>query len=137
VRLDESAGLWQYTRFQGMTLAQTLDFFAGILQEPLASFPHLAGVMLSPGVLWVGNAPPDSFVERVEHNGSIALRCSIPVHRAREILIIPQAGVSSTDAKVLADWYATEDTWLDWALKQLQYPPFNVLIHEPPDESGL
>jgi hypothetical protein len=137
VRLDESAGLWQCTRFQGMTLAQTLDFFAGVLQEPFASGPHLAGVILSPGVLWVGNAPPDSFVERVEQNGSIALRCPIPAHRAREILIVPQAGVSSTDTKVFADWYAHENMWLDWALKQLQYPPFNALVHEPLAESDL
>src|SRR5207245_1805789 len=58
VRLDEFAGLWKFTRFQGMTLAQTLDFFTGVLQKALVLFPHLAGVLLSPGVLWVGNAPP-------------------------------------------------------------------------------
>ncbi len=137
VRLDESAGLWQSTRYQGMTLAQTLDFLTGVLQEALASSPHLAGVMLSPGVLWVGNAPPDTLVERVEQNGGIALRCPIPVHRAREAIIVPQAGVSDPDTKVFADWYANEYTWLDWALKQLQYPPFNVLVHEPLGESGL
>ena len=32
VRLDEFAGLWQSTRYQGMTLAQTLDFLTGVLQ---------------------------------------------------------------------------------------------------------
>jgi hypothetical protein len=137
VRLDEHAGLWELIRSQGMTLAQTLNFFAGVLQEPLASCSHLAGVILSPGVLWTGNAPPELFVERVEQNGSIALRCPIPAHRAREIIIVPQAGVSSTDTKVIADWYAHENMWLDWALKQLQYPPFNALVHEPLAESDL
>ena len=137
VRLDEFAGLWQSTRFQGMTLAQTLNFFTGVLQKALASFPHLAGVILSPGVLWVGNAPPDTLLERVEQNGGIALRCPIPVHRAREAIIVPQAGVSGTDTKVFADWYANEDAWLDWALKQLQYPSFNTLVHEPSAESDL
>lgn len=134
VRLDESAGLWQSTRYQGMTLAQTLDFLTGVLQE--ASSPHLAGVMLSPGVLWVGNAPPDTLVERIEQNGGIALRCPIPMHHAREAIIVPQAGVSGHETKVFADWYANEDAWLDWALEQLQYPPFNILVHEPLGESG-
>jgi hypothetical protein len=137
VRLDEFAGLWQFTRFQGMTLAQTLSFFTNVLQEALASFPHLAGVILSPGVLWIGNTPPDSLVEWVEHNGSIALRCPIPVHRARETIIVPRAGASDTDTKVFADWYANEDTWLDWALEQLQYPLFNAFIHEPLGGSDL
>ena len=137
VRLDEFAGLWQFTRFQDMTLAQTLNFFTGVLQKALASFPHLAGVILSPGVLWVGNAPPDSLVERAEHNGGIALRCPIPVQHARETIIVPQAGMSGTDTKVFADWYANEDAWLDWALKQLQYPPFKVLVHELSAESDL
>ncbi len=137
VRLDETAGLWQFTRFQGMTLAQTLAFFTDVLQKALASCPNLAGVILSPGILWVGNAPPDSLVECVEHNGGIALRCPIPVHRARETIIVPQAGVSGTDTKVFVDWYANEDTWLDWALKQLQYSPFNALVHEPLGETDL
>ncbi len=73
----------------------------------------------------------------VEHNGGIALRCPIPVHRAREMIIVPRARVSGSDTKVFANWYAHEDMWLDWALKQLQYPQFNVLVHEPPDESKL
>lgn len=137
VRLNEGAGLWQSTRFQGMTLAQTLDFLTDVLQEALTSFPNLAGVILSPGVLWAGNAPPDSLVEWVEHNGGIALRCPIPVHWARETIIVPQAGMPGTDTKVFADWYANEDTWLDWALEQLQCPPFNALVHEPLGESGL
>jgi hypothetical protein len=136
VRVDESAGLWQITRFKGMTLAQTLDFFTNFIQEALVSFPHLAGIILSPGVLWVGNTPSDSLVERVEQNGGIALRCPIPVYHIRETIIVPQAGVPDIDTKVFADWYANENTWLDWALKQLQYSPFDALAQEPPGEGG-
>ncbi len=56
VRLDESAGLWQMFRSQGMTLAQALEFLTEFLQQVLASFPHLAGVIVSPGISWVGYA---------------------------------------------------------------------------------
>ena len=138
VRFNETAGLWQFTRFQGMTLAQTLMFFTDFLQEAFVSFfPNLAGVILSSGVLWAGDAPPDSLVERVEHNGGIALRSPIPVHHARETIIIPRAGVPGIDAKMFADWYASEDRWLDWALKGLEHPPFNALVREPLRESGM
>ena len=81
--------------------------------------------------------PPDSLVERVEHNGGIALRCPIPVNHARETIIVPQAGVPGTDTKVFTDRYAHEDAWLDWALKQFRYPPFNTLVRELLGESGL
>ena len=132
VRLNETAGLWHFTRFQGMTLAQTLMFLTDFLQEAFVSFfPNLAGVILSSGVLWAGNAPPDSLVERVEHNGGIALRSPIPVHHCRETFIIPRAGAPGSDAKMFADWYANEDRWLDWALKELEHPPFNALVREP------
>lgn len=137
VRLDESAGLWEMFRSQGMTLAQALEFLTDFLQQAFTAFPNLAGVILSPGLSWVGYAPPDALVERVEQSGGIALRCPIPGHRFRETIIVPRAGGSGTDMQMLADWYAQEGTWLDWALAQLGHPLFNDLIREPAGESDL
>jgi hypothetical protein len=135
VRVDESAGLWQMMRSQGMALAQALESLTDFLQEALvSSFPHLAGVILSSGVFWIDDAPPDSLVERVEHNGGIALRCPIPVYHARETIIVPRVATPGIDTKVFADWYVNENTWLDWALEQLQYPPFDALAQELPSE---
>ncbi len=82
------------------------------------------------------NAPPDALIERVERGGGIALRCPIPGHRFREMIIVARAGESGTDAQTFADWYAHEDTWLDWALAQLGHPPFNELLLEPTDASN-
>ncbi len=136
VRSNESAGLWQIFRSQGMTLTQALAFLTDFLQQVLASFPSLAGVILSPGLSWSAYAPPDALVERVARSGGIALRCPIPGHRFRETIIVPRADGPGTDAQTFADWYAQEDTWLDWALAQLGYPPFNDLIREPADTSN-
>lgn len=130
-RLQETAGLWQSTRFQGITLAQLLEFLIGFLHKIFPSFPNIAGVLLSPGVLWAGNAPPSSLVDRVELDGGIALRSPVSRHWAREMIIVPQAGTPVTDTKMLVDWYASEGTWLNWALEQLQYPPFEALVYEP------
>ena len=128
VRLDESATLWQLLQFQGRTLAQIRDFFADFIQRVLVSFPYLAGVILSPGISWPNSNPPSSVIDRSEHNGSIAINCPIPVQRVRETIIIPQAGMLGNDAGVFTDWYANEDTWLNWALAELGYPSFGSLV---------
>ncbi len=138
VRLNETAGLWQCTRFQGMTLTQMLTFLTDFLQENFLSlFPNLAGVILSTGALWAGGAPLDALGERATYNGSIALRNSVPVDHCRETIIIPRPEVPNSDAEVFADWYIHEDTWLDWALNELGHPSFNALSQEPLTENGL
>lgn len=131
VRLDEHAGLWQFP-LQGMTLQEKLDSLASYLQGTLVSFPNLAGVILSPAVLWAGNASSEALGTRIENNEGIALRCPIPGYRVRESIIVARAGVSDIGSRIFADWYAQEATWLDWALKQLEHPPFEALMQEPP-----
>ncbi|HEY6410378.1 MAG TPA: hypothetical protein VIY29_23245, partial [Ktedonobacteraceae bacterium] len=51
VRLEEYAGLWQFTPLQGMTLSERLDSLAPALQETLAFYPNLAGVIVSSSML--------------------------------------------------------------------------------------
>ena len=72
VRLEEYAELWQSTLFQGMPLSEKLDSLAPFLQNALASFPNLAGVILPPAVLWAGDAPSEALSARIERNGGIA-----------------------------------------------------------------
>ncbi len=136
VRLDEYAGLWQFTRLQRMTLQEKLDSLAPYLQEALVSFPHLAGVILSPAVLWAGNAPPEALSGWIERDGGTALRCTLLGHRVRESIIMAQAGLPDVGLGTFADWYMHEATWLDWALEQLHHPPFDALVQESPRESG-
>ncbi len=88
MRLEEHAGLWQSTLLQEMTLQEKLDSLALYLQEAMASYPNLAGIILSPAVLWASKAPPGVLSARIERNGGIALRCPIPGHRVRESIIV-------------------------------------------------
>lgn len=131
VRIDEFAGLWEFTRLQGYSLEQTLIFYTDFLQTVFPSLPKLAGVILSPGIFLDGNLPPSvPRHERVASQGSIALRCPVPAYHVREILIIPQEDRPASEAQVFADLYEQEDSWLDWALKQLGQPPFSALFSE-------
>jgi hypothetical protein len=81
-------------------------------------------------VLWAGNIPLNSLRESFKRTGGIAVRCPIPGHRVRETIIVPQAGLHEAEADIFADWYAHEDSWLDWALQQLGYASFNTLVQE-------
>lgn len=130
VRLDEYAGLWHFTPLQSMTLAEKLDTLAPALQLELEAFPHLAGVILSPAVLWAGHIPLNSLREHTKQSGGTAIRCPIPGHRVRETIIVSQAGRYESEADIFADWYAHEDSWLDWALQQLGYATFDTLVQE-------
>jgi hypothetical protein len=69
-------------------------------------------------------------VKLVAHPVGIAVRCPIPGHRVRETIIVPQAGLHEAEADTFADWYAHEDSWLDWALQQLGYASFDTLVQE-------
>ncbi len=136
VRLEEISGLWHFTPLQGMTLQEKLGVLLPDLQKELASFPDLAGVILAPAILWAGNAAPERLSARIEREGGIALRSPLPGYRVRESIIVTRAGQAREDARIFADWYEQEATWLDWALEQMGHPPFHTLVQEDPEESG-
>jgi hypothetical protein len=130
VRLDEYAGLWQATRLVGMTLEELFTFLMPFLQHKLALYPAIAGVILAPSLLWNGGVPLDEQRLQMGLHGGRAIRCPLPGNRIRETIIVPQAGLlqAESDAKMFADWYAHEDSWLDWALQQVGHPGFDALV---------
>ncbi len=132
VRLDEYAGLWQRTRLAGMSLEELLAILAPFLQEKLAAYPALAGVILAPAVLWNGGVPLEEQRLQIECRGSRAVRSPIPGNRVRETIIVPQTSLpqAAKDARIFAHWYADENGWIDWALQQADHPPFHALVQE-------
>jgi hypothetical protein len=132
VRLDEHAGLWQATRLVGMTLEELLTLLVPFLQQKLASYPTLAGVILAPALLWNGGIQLEEQRLQIELHGGRAVRCPIPGNRVRETIIVPQTRLSQAerDAQMFADWYAHEDSWLDWALQQVGHPQFDALVQK-------
>ena len=132
VRLDEYAGLWQATRLAGMTLEELLTSLVPFLQQKLASYPALAGIILAPAVLWNGGVPLEEQRLQMEQHGGRAVRCPIPGNRVGGTIIVPQSGLpqAEKDAQMFADWYAHEDSWLDWALQRVGQLPFDSLVQE-------
>jgi hypothetical protein len=98
-------------------------------QAALESLPNIAGVILSPGILPVYHSAVQTPGKFSSVDGSIALRCSLPGHCARESIIIPRRGMGA-DALELMALYEHEDTWLDLALQRAGKPQFQTLVQE-------
>src|SRR6266699_2353976 len=105
------------SRYRNMTLEEKLSNLSPMIQTALESFPNIAGVILSPGVLPVYRPEVQIPGKFSSVDGNIALRCSLPGHCVRESIIIPRRGLDG-DALELMALYEHEDTWLDWALQQ-------------------
>jgi len=120
VRLGDYAGLWQSSSLQGKTLSEKLEILTPVLQQVLAILPNLSGVILSPEVWPTAHPHSNSSIEPCTHEGSIAVRCPIPGgNRSKETIIITQAGKYTEQARIFANLYASEGTWLNWALHKL------------------
>jgi hypothetical protein len=63
--------------------------------------------------------------------GTVALRCLLPVAHVRDIIIVTRSGAPDDSWMALKDWYGREASWPDWALEQLGKPPLDALVHEP------
>jgi hypothetical protein len=130
--LADQAGFWMYSPFLQITLAEKLSFLTPLLQEILGALPHIAGIILSPGAMWTGAATLEAVYQVAAIEGATAIRCPLPGHRAKESMIVTRTGLPDPDPgyTLFVDWYWNENTWLDWALEQLGFAPFDTLAHE-------
>lgn len=129
LRMGDYAGLWHWSGYRVMSLEEKAHSLTPLVQEALDSLPHIAGVILSPGI------EPD--YAPAEHatgtfysvGGAVALRCALPGTCIRESIVIPRTGLDA-DARSFAALYEREDTWLDWALGRAGHPPFHELVRD-------
>ena len=127
--LGDYGGFWKSSGLQGKSLSEKLDILTPYLQTVLASFPNLAGVILSPGKGPLGNNPIEPLPTPIERNGGIAVRCLMPAgNQIRESIIVTQVGKFTEQSRIFANLYANENTWLNWALEKLGKPPFDELV---------
>jgi hypothetical protein len=88
----------------------------------LSDHPHVNGVVISSASAWP--QAPINADEYEDEDGSYALRCAIPPLMARESLVVPLHSDEKTrrHARVWRDLYASEQDWLDHALKKFDLP---------------
>ena len=130
VRIEERAGLWQFSGLANLSAEQRLDFLSSYLHDTLISSLNLAGMILSPRLLLASQTPLTARRTRIEKASGMVVRCPIPGTRVRETIIIPREGHLTADAQLLASLFEKEDDLLNWLLAQVGQSPFNALVHD-------
>jgi|GEM_PF-4036100 len=122
LRICALQGLWLFTRWASLPLADKLATMRQNILSQLSDHPHVDGVVISSASAWPqGTIIPDEYEEELS---GYALRCAIPPMMARETLIIPLHPDPTTrgHARVWRDLYASESDWLDHALAKFDLP---------------
>jgi hypothetical protein len=122
LRICALQGLWLFTQWASLPLADKLATMRQNLLSQLSDHPHVDGVVISSASAWPqGTIVPDEYEDEF---GGHALRCAIPPMMARETLIVPLHPDPETRdyARVWSDLYASEPDWLDHALAKFDLP---------------
>jgi hypothetical protein len=117
LRVDVRDGLWQFTPWAQMDLADKAQKLGDAIRARLTHQTHLGGVVLSSGAVFAQGRFAN---EEIKVDGVLALRRLLPQLRVRETIIVPLR--RSPAANLLAALYGEEPGWLDWALADLDLP---------------
>lgn len=132
VRIEEYAGLWRALEQIGLDLSGKLNLVTQRVQEMLEPHPQLAGIILAPTDLWAGNASEADLNVRLNSpdRSACAIRSALPLHRARETIIVARRGGLDASLETIAQLYADESPWLTWALTRLGQPTIDKLFQQ-------
>jgi hypothetical protein len=134
LRLSALQGLWLFTSWGTMTLAEKLETMRENLHATLSEHPHVDGVVLSSALAWPqGNVTPD---EHYDEHGGHALRCAVPPILARETLIVALRSNAQPyeHARLWRDIYTREPDWAEHTLDRFGMPSV-AEIFTPTDDS--
>lgn len=127
IRVDVRSGLWTpLTEWGRAPLDRKAEQIAVIVRGALAEHPHVAGAVLSTGLLFA--APGIETRTLASPDGTVTLRRTIPGNLGRETIIVPRASGETADVADWQGWYGAEPSWLDWALAELGHPPLSTLV---------
>ena len=125
LRVDALDGLWQFTPWANMALPNKLETLMDPVREALASFPHVAGIVITSGA---AHAQSVFFGESFRQEDSYALRRLIEPLRVRETMIITMNQEAASAAEMWCRLYDEEPAWLKWALQREGLPSANEIF---------
>lgn len=127
LRIDDAGFLWYLGDWATAPLATKLASIAPLIQREILRYKNIAGVVLSHGWKWRFQDEPDEQWE-LPTGGMVAIRRTLPIGRFRETIFVLTHEDALPAMHKWVQWYATETTWLDWALEELGHPPLLDLI---------
>lgn len=142
LRVDELGGLLLFTQAGRLPIEQQLALLTQTVRKELSWARHIQGLVISHGAEadWNQSRPTHSVRDGVA--GTAVLERVLPGVRRRRTFVIPVhsfSGLALPNHLVLLPtvWYATEDSWLDWALNHLGHPAASVIVSGEPARTFL
>jgi hypothetical protein len=140
LRIDDQSGLFQITPWATLAPADQVELLATAVEPMVHPFPHVRGVIVSNGSCpdMSPGAPGRDVGAPGRPRGvrePALVERPLPGGRRRRTLILPVRGsgiVLPAHLEPEPDtWYASEPSWLDWALYQLDFAPLTRLLRHP------
>ncbi len=128
LRFDETSQFWALAVPPDYPRRRLHERLARGLSAELAGFEHVAGIVLSSAPTAGSTVGAEDTWENLDGDAT-SLVCTTQPPFWRESLVV--AGPNKAAMRQRAEWsswYATEGSWLDWALDRLGVPPLAELV---------
>jgi len=128
LRFDETSQFWALAVPPDYPRRRLHERLARGLSAELAAFDHVAGIVLSSTPTAVSTVGAENTWENLDGNAT-SLVCTTQPPFWRESIVVAGPNKAATRQRAeWSSWYATEGSWLDWALDRLGVPPFAELV---------
>lgn len=128
LRFDETSQFWALAVPHDYPRRRLHERLARGLSTELAGFEHVAGIVLSSAPTAGSTVGAEETWENLDgYATSLVRRTHAPFWRESLVVAGPNKAAMRQHAE-WSSWYATEGSWLDWALDRLDVPPIVELV---------
>ena len=128
LRFDETSQFWALAVPLNYPRRRLHERLARGLSAELASFDHVAGIVLSSTPTAGSTVGAANTWENLDGN-STSLVCTTHPPFWRESIVVGGPNEAATRQRAeWSSWYAAEGSWLGWALDRLSVPPLAELV---------
>lgn len=128
IRLQEHVGLWLSTLRPDMSFMDRVGIIAPQVRSMLGPFPHITGVVISPGPMWLDIEPMEQTITLPNMPGVVGHRRPFAQGRIRETIIVSRSDRMDPEGSVFADLSGQEGIWQEWALERLGHLGVDALF---------
>lgn len=137
LRFDETTQFWALAVPPDYPRRRLHERLARGLWAELAGFDHVAGLVLSSAPTAGSTAGAAGTWENLDGNATSLVCATHPPFWRESIVVAGPNKAAPRQRAEWSSWYATEGSWLDWALDRLGVPPLAELVQPiSPPEAG-
>lgn len=139
LRFDETSQFWALAVPPSYPRRHLHERLARGLSAALEPFAHVAGIVLSSAPTAGSTVGTEDTWEHLDGRATSTVCTTHPAFWRESIIVAGPNKAATRQRAEWSSWYATERSWLDWALDRLGVPPIADLVRptSPPEtQSG-